>query len=179
MIFRWLLVALLSVAAAVSGLATGTTTADAEILTYDTVVYGRVEVRLFDIAGASTMLLSEARQPASPTHGVQRWSPTPTYAGVATNTADDVLRSVDDVTGGLSPGRQPHVRTVSSPGELQTVYDDLATGGVPTEWSGYKGTVVRRPDGVEVGIRGSSTSGGATIDIRLPDGTTQKVHIAG
>jgi hypothetical protein len=81
--------------------------------------------------------------------------------------------------GGLSPGRQAHVRTVSSPAELQTVYDDLATGGLPTEWSGYKGTVVRRPDGVEVGIRGSSSSGGATIDIRLPDGTTQKVHIAG
>jgi hypothetical protein len=97
----------------------------------------------------------------------------------ATDTVDDAFRSVDDVMGGLSPGRQPHVRTVSSTGELQTVYDDLAAGGVPTEWSGYKGTVVRRPDGVEVGIRGTSTSGKATIDIRLPDGTTQKVHIAG
>ncbi|MGQ0824619.1 MAG: hypothetical protein ACT4OX_06250 [Actinomycetota bacterium] len=102
-------------------------------------------------------------------------------AGVATNSgagvADDALASVDDVTRGLSPGRQPHVSAVSSQAELQSVYDDLARGGSPAEWSNYKGTVVRRPDGVEVGIRPGATSGGATVDIRLPDGTTQKIHI--
>jgi hypothetical protein len=99
------------------------------------------------------------------------------FRGGAVSTVDDVARTVDDVMGGLSPGRQAHVRTVSSQAELQSVYDELAGAGTPTQWTGYKGPVVRRPDGIEVGIRQGSKSGGATIDIRLPDGTTKKVHI--
>jgi hypothetical protein len=173
---------LLAVLLAMSGIVVGGVSEHelATICAYDAAAVTRVDVGVARGVEAYPALPSDARgvfalQPAE----AQGGSTTPDRSVVATNVADDVLRSVDDVTGGLSPGRQPHVRTVSSPGGLQTVYDDLATGGVPTEWSGYKGTVVRRPDGVEVGIRGSSTSGGATIDIRLPDGTTQKVHIAG
>jgi len=97
--------------------------------------------------------------------------------GVATETGGGALRSVDDVVSGLDPGMQAHVRTVGSQARLQSVYDDLARGGAPAEWPGYKGTVVRRPDGVEIGIRPGSTSGGATVDIRLPDGTMQKIHV--
>jgi hypothetical protein len=37
--------------------------------------------------------------------------------------------------------------------------------------------VIERSDGTQIGIRGSSSSGGATIDVRLPDGTMQKIHI--
>lgn len=99
---------------------------------------------------------------------------TPRVAGAA----DDAVRSVDDVLGGLGRGRQPHVRTVGSDAQLRSVYDDLARGGTPTEWTGYKGTVVRRPDGVEVGIRPGSSSGGATVDIRIPGQSRPiKVHI--
>lgn len=56
-------------------------------------------------------------------------------------------------------------------------YGDLARGGKPVDVPGYPGKWVERPDGTRVGIRQGSRSGGATIDIRLPDGSTQKVHV--
>jgi hypothetical protein len=84
---------------------------------------------------------------------------------------------VEDVLSRLAKGNQPYVRVVGSEAELQSVFDKLARGGAPAEWPGYKGTVVRRGDGVEVGMRPDSLSGGSTIDVRLPNGTTQKVHI--
>jgi hypothetical protein len=34
-----------------------------------------------------------------------------------------------------------------------------------------------RPDGVEVGLRFESRSGGATIDVRYPDDQMRKVHV--
>lgn len=70
------------------------------------------------------------------------------------------------------------MRLVPSEAELRSVYERLTDGGVPTEWSGYKGTVVRRPDGVEVGIRSESGTGGPTIDIRRPGHPRpERVHI--
>jgi hypothetical protein len=69
------------------------------------------------------------------------------------------------------------VRTVGSETELQSTFDTLTSGGSPIEWPGYKGTVIERSDGVQVGIRSGSKSGGPTIDVRMPDGTIQKVHI--
>jgi hypothetical protein len=97
-----------------------------------------------------------------------------TSRAVATEAAGG---SVDDVLGGLAKGKQSTVRTVASDAELQTVWDDLAAGGSPVEVPGYKGSWVERPDGVRLGLREASKSGGRTIDIRYPDGTIRKVHV--
>jgi hypothetical protein len=85
---------------------------------------------------------------------------------------------VDEVLAGLQSGRQAHVRTVGSDAQLQDVYDTLSHGGVPVEVPRYKGSWVQRPDGVRIGLRESSTSGGRTIDINEPNNETPwKVHI--
>lgn len=53
-----------------------------------------------------------------------------------------------------SRGRQSNVRTVGSDAQLQSVYDDLARGTSPIPGRGsYDGTWVRRPDGIEIGLR--------------------------
>ncbi len=85
---------------------------------------------------------------------------------------------VDDVLSGLGRGRQPHVRTVRSDAQLQSVYDDLAEGATTISGRGsYDGTWVLRSDGVEVGLRNASRTGGRTIDIVRADGTRTVVHI--
>jgi hypothetical protein len=43
--------------------------------------------------------------------------------------------------------------------------------------SGYPGDHVRLPDGTLIGRRPDSKTGGPTIDIKFPDGTTGKIHI--
>lgn len=91
--------------------------------------------------------------------------------------ADEALTSVDDVLGGLSKGRSSGVRTVGSDAELEEVYGTLTRGGTRYDVPGYKGTWIERSDGVRVGLRDASKSGGRTIDIRYPDGTTGKIHI--
>lgn len=96
---------------------------------------------------------------------------------IAAKGADEALAGVDDVLGGLSKGQQSTVRTVGSDAELQDVYATLSRGGNPVEVSGYKGLWIERPDGVRIGLRDVSKSGGRTIDIRYPDGTIRKVHI--
>jgi len=96
---------------------------------------------------------------------------------VAPSAAVDALRGVDDVPDDLPVGRQSTVRTVASDAELQSTYDAFTTGATPFERSGYPGTWMRRADDVEIGLRTASRSGGRTIDIRFPDGTTRKIHI--
>ena len=85
--------------------------------------------------------------------------------------------TVDEALRGLPKGRQPNVRTAGSDAELQDVYDTLSRGGTPIEYPGYKGSWIERPDGIRVGLRDASKSGGRAIDIRYPDGTILKVHI--
>lgn len=97
--------------------------------------------------------------------------------GVAAKSADEALAGVDDVLGGLAQGRNSGVRTVSSDAELDEVYRSLTRGGTPVDVPGYTGTWIERGDGVRVGIRDAFKSGGRTIDIRHPEGTTRKVHI--
>ncbi|MCP3881351.1 MAG: hypothetical protein GY701_23610, partial [Sulfitobacter sp.] len=94
-----------------------------------------------------------------------------------TSALDVVFRSVDDVLDDLPRGRQGNVRTVGSDAELQSTYDALTTNATPFERVGYDGTWVRAADDVEIGLRNSSASGGRTIDIRMADGSIQKVHI--
>ena len=96
---------------------------------------------------------------------------------VAAKTADEALAGVDDVLGGLSKGRSSGVRTVGSDAQLDEVYGTLTRGGTPYDVPGYKGTWIERSDGVRIGLRDASKSGGRTTDIRHPDGTTGKIHI--
>ena len=97
--------------------------------------------------------------------------------GVAAKSADEALAGIDDVLGGLSKGKQSTVRTVGSDAELQDVYTTLSRGGTPIEVPGYKGSWIERSDGVRIGLRDASKSGGRTIDVRYPDGSIRKVHI--
>jgi hypothetical protein len=87
----------------------------------------------------------------------------------------DIAKDLD----GLPGGKQPHVRTVGTEDELQSLYGKWSEGGTDVTPRGYNGKLVRLPDGTIVGLRNASKSGGATIDIKLPDGTVQKVHIDG
>jgi hypothetical protein len=85
--------------------------------------------------------------------------------------------AIDGVLSGLAPGRSANVWVVSSDAELRAIYKQLAHGGHPVTWSRYKGTVVRRSDGTEIGIRAESRSGGATIDIRVAGQPQRRIHI--
>ncbi|MGO8877649.1 MAG: RHS repeat-associated core domain-containing protein [Acidimicrobiales bacterium] len=95
-------------------------------------------------------------------------------------TAAGGVSSVDDVQqmlSNLQPGRNPGVWTVNSDQELNQVFDELTENGSPTTWKGYDGSVYELPDGTQVGLRGSSSTGGATIDIRTSAGDQWKIHI--
>ena len=69
------------------------------------------------------------------------------------------------------------VRVAGSDAELGDAWNDLTRGGTPGEWKNYDGEVIKRPDGVEVGLRPSSLSGGRTIDIRTPGQKDRKIHV--
>jgi uncharacterized protein YukE len=86
--------------------------------------------------------------------------------------------AVEEVLGNLPKGRQTNVRVVGSDAELQALYDELAESGTPLDVPTYRGTWVMRPDGIRVGIRDASKSGGRTIDIETPDiSDPRKVHV--
>ena|GEM_PF-2183698 len=74
-------------------------------------------------------------------------------------------------------GRSDGVRTVRSDAELEDIYGMLSRGGEPVHVPRYKGTWLERGDGIRLGLREASKSGGRTIDIRYLDGTIRKVHI--
>lgn len=97
----------------------------------------------------------------------------------ATNAASGsgALRSVNEVLDGLPKGNQSWVRMVLDEGSLTTKFNELTEGGTPTTWKNFDGAVIERGDGVEVGLRGSSSSGGGAIDIRMPDGSRIRVHV--
>jgi hypothetical protein len=92
-------------------------------------------------------------------------------------TASADASSVGNAITSLSAGRSAGVYTVSSPEELQSLYDELSAGGTRLS-NTYPGEMVELPDGTTVGLRQTSTSGGPTIDVKLPDGTQLKVHVS-
>lgn len=96
---------------------------------------------------------------------------------VAADTATTGGRSVDGVLNGLSKGKNSGVWTVPDQSTLQSTFDDLAQGGTRTTWKNYNGPAYELPDGTQIGLRGSSTSGGPTIDIRVPGQDPLKIHI--
>ena len=52
-----------------------------------------------------------------------------------------------------------------------SLFDKLSSGGKAVEGSTYPGNMVKLADETSVGLRGSSTSGGPTIDIKFPEGS--------
>ena len=85
-------------------------------------------------------------------------------------------RSVDEILSGLRVGRASPNLEVDSVEELHAVFDELSAGGTPVH-SGYPGKLVELADGTRVGLRGTSRSGGETIDVFKPDGSYRKVHL--
>ena len=86
-------------------------------------------------------------------------------------------RSVDEVLNGLPRGKQGFVRTVPDEATLQSTFEELTQGGTPTTWKGYGGDVFELPDGTQIGLRGTSRSGGSTIDLRIPGQDPFRIHI--
>ncbi|MGL5930113.1 MAG: hypothetical protein ACRCY8_14370 [Dermatophilaceae bacterium] len=121
---------------------------------------------------ATGIVLNEAANGAGPSPG-----PSGSSGSGGGGSSSNEVRSVHDVLGELPKGRSSTVRTVRSDAELGEVYRTLSQGGKPVDVPGYKGTWVERADGVRVGLREISKSGGRTIDIRYPDGTIWKVHV--
>jgi hypothetical protein len=77
----------------------------------------------------------------------------------------------------LPRGKNSTVKLVESDAELRRLFADLTHGARRLDNGSYPGERYLRPDGVEVRLRHSSTSGGATIDLEFIDGTGKRVHI--
>lgn len=84
---------------------------------------------------------------------------------------------MDEVLGGLSKGKSPGVWTVPGESTSQSTFDDLTQGGARTTWKNYNGSVYELENGTQIGLRGSSTFGGPTIDIRIPGQDPFKIHV--
>ena len=87
------------------------------------------------------------------------------------------LRGVNEVLDGLPKGDQSWVRMVPDESSLITKFNELTEGGTPTTWKNFDGAVIERGDGVQVGLRGTSSSGGGAVDIRMPDGSRIRIHV--
>jgi hypothetical protein len=84
--------------------------------------------------------------------------------------------AVEETISSLAPGTGRNVFTVSSTSDLDELFAQISQGGSPVD-STYPGEVVKLPDGTRVGLRPSSTSGGPTIDVNIPEGATLKVDV--
>jgi uncharacterized protein YukE len=85
---------------------------------------------------------------------------------------------IEQAMGMLPVGNQSWVHLVDTDRQLRELFAELARGGAPAGIPTYPGQFVRVPDGATVGIRPDSTTGGATIDIRLADRTELKIHLS-
>ena len=85
-------------------------------------------------------------------------------------------RPVDEVLSGLRAGRNAPNLEVDTAEQLHATFDELSAGGTAVE-SAYPGKLVGLADGTRIGLRGTSRSGGETIDVFKPDGTYLKVHL--
>lgn len=85
----------------------------------------------------------------------------------------DVLSGAETIG---RPGRSAGVRMVDSEEELRDIFRQMSAGGKDVAAQGYKGRMVELPDGTRVGLRETSKSGGATIDI-FGGGKSAKIHI--
>src|SRR6185312_1633199 len=85
--------------------------------------------------------------------------------------AQDVHHIVDP----LPPGRNPPVKMVPN-GGTPGLYAILTENGTPIPPGTYPGQVSVLEDGTRISWRDSSRSGGGTIDIVYPDGSSAKIH---
>ena len=98
--------------------------------------------------------------------------------GASASTAAKAPASIDDVWRQLPKGDQERtVRLVESRSQLEAIYSMLARGGQVVHAPRYNGVMVQRGDGIRVGLRQESKSGGYTIDIQRPNEPLRKIHI--
>ncbi|MCD2129686.1 WXG100 family type VII secretion target [Rhodococcus ruber] len=76
------------------------------------------------------------------------------------------------------PGRNKPNRQMATEEEIRDLYDRLAQEGRAIDTGSYAGRAVVLPDGTEVRIRESSSSGGTTIDVVFPNLRRMEVHVA-
>ncbi len=72
-------------------------------------------------------------------------------------------------------GSSEAVRMVETEAELRDIFKQMSQGGTDVAAKNYDGRMVQFPDGTRVGLRESSKSGGATIDI-FGGGKAAKIH---
>jgi hypothetical protein len=98
-----------------------------------------------------------------------------TTAAEATSEAKTIEETLDNLPG--KSGKTGPIKEVSDQSELDELYDSLSRGGETIDPGTYPGTVKKLPDGTIIRRRAGSKSGGATIDITMPDGEIIKIHI--
>jgi hypothetical protein len=74
-------------------------------------------------------------------------------------------------------GKSGPIKKVPDEQALDDLFNALSRGGKTIDPGTYPGIVKELPDGSIVRMRPSSRSGGATIDVTLPDGSIYKVHV--
>ncbi|MFC8528686.1 hypothetical protein [Nocardia sp. NPDC057227] len=62
--------------------------------------------------------------------------------------------------------------------EIRSLFDELTRNSQPITGTNFPGQTTELPDGTEINLRESSTSGGATIEIKYPNSSrVRKVHV--
>ena len=88
-------------------------------------------------------------------------------------------KSIREILSGLPGkiGKSGPIKTVPDQKALDELFELLSKGGKSIDPKSYPGVVKELPDGTLIRRRPGSNSGGATMDITLPDGTMIKVHL--
>jgi len=146
------------------------------------------EVRLGTAAGPSQAGLPRGLNPTGSSGAGDPWR----EVNRSTNKKTGKLATWEDRNGGVSndgtvpidkakkqwgPGIVGVLKTVSDAKALDALFNSLGNGGKTLNPGRYPGVVKELPDGTIIRMRPRSQSGGAAIDITVPDGGTIKVHI--
>jgi hypothetical protein len=91
---------------------------------------------------------------------------------VAPNSIKGTLDALPGKSGKTGP-----IKTVPDAKALDDLFNSLSNGSKTVNPGSYPGVVKELPDGTIIRMRPGSKSGGATIDITMPDGRIIKVHI--
>ena len=99
----------------------------------------------------------------------------PAIIGVSKGGQKSTVDLLKDLPG--SSGKQGMIRVVDSEGDMSSLFNTMTRGGKKIDSGNYPGVVKRLPDGTVVRMRSKSKSGGTTMDITMPDGRLEKVHV--
>jgi hypothetical protein len=102
-------------------------------------------------------------------------SQTDEFANQVTKSGKQVREILSDLPG--KTGKTGPIKEVPTQEALDELFENLSKGGKTVDSGSYPGITKQLPDGTLVRRRPESTSGGATLDVTTPDGTTTKVHI--